>query len=296
MRISEHAEIYIDAEPLEDWDDETEVPEPVTGIDVWGHAATLWERAPAVYIHVEGDTEHGTVELPTGVHVLRFWTVKVDDPRHPPFRVDVEFIDGRPKVRAVTVLDPPTAIRRALPSELPVGGSYEAHLLDEVLPDRRERDITVEAYRRVPWAAVVRRSLHMAAVTEAGEPAAQAHGRSRRERVLAERDHRRRDGDVTRPFEWPPDERERVAGPAFEEDFYAKWRDIRPRIRQGARLPDAFIQQVADVYLEALRRGDPPTTTVAEVLHGKRPTAAGWVRVARKRGFLDEATPGKAGS
>jgi hypothetical protein len=79
-------------------------------------------------------------------------------------------------------------------------------------------------------------------------------------------------------------------------DPYAAWRGARPTLPRGTPLPDAFVRDVAEVYRTALQLGDPPTQTVADVKGGApRPTAAAWVREARKRGHLAEATPGRAG-
>jgi hypothetical protein len=49
------------------------------------------------------------------------------------------------------------------------------------------------------------------------------------------------------------------------------------------------------VYRAAVENGDPPTQTIADVMHASRPTAARWVAKARERGMLGESLPGKAG-
>jgi hypothetical protein len=53
---------------------------------------------------------------------------------------------------------------------------------------------------------------------------------------------------------------------------------------------------VARVYREAWARGDPaPTVAVAEAFSIRKTTAAKWVVVARRRGYLGPAVPRRAG-
>jgi hypothetical protein len=65
--------------------------------------------------------------------------------------------------------------------------------------------------------------------------------------------------------------------------------------RKGSPVTVEHLRQVADVYRAALNKGDPPTQTVADTLHASRPTAARWVQMARARGLLGAALPGRAG-
>jgi hypothetical protein len=60
--------------------------------------------------------------------------------------------------------------------------------------------------------------------------------------------------------------------------------------------PDEFYRAVAEQY-QALRRHavTNPTATIARSHGTSRNTAAGWVRVARQRGYLPPARPGRAG-
>jgi hypothetical protein len=80
-----------------------------------------------------------------------------------------------------------------------------------------------------------------------------------------------------------------------ERDFYRRYVDDDDRPRRGAAVSDDRLRRVAGVYRAALENGDPPTQTVADVLHASRPTAARWVAAARERGLLGAAVPGKAG-
>jgi hypothetical protein len=84
----------------------------------------------------------------------------------------------------------------------------------------------------------------------------------------------------------PPD-----AAAAFYEDYT---KDAR-RPRRGSPLTDSNLRQVADLYRAALKRGDPPTQTVADELHVARSTAARWVTKARERNLLGPSLRGRAG-
>jgi hypothetical protein len=60
--------------------------------------------------------------------------------------------------------------------------------------------------------------------------------------------------------------------------------------------PDSFYEAVAEQYRELRSRGvTNPTKTIADKRHVARDTAAGWVRVARERGYLPPARRGRAG-
>jgi hypothetical protein len=72
----------------------------------------------------------------------------------------------------------------------------------------------------------------------------------------------------------------------------------------GAALPrrgrpdlgDDHYREVARVYREAWARGDrAPTVAVAEAFSIRKTTAAKWVVVARRRGYLGPAVPRRAG-
>lgn len=70
---------------------------------------------------------------------------------------------------------------------------------------------------------------------------------------------------------------------------------FKDRARRGVRLGDDFLRDVAQVYREETDRGQPPTQGVADRLHGSRASAGRWVMEARRRGFLGDALPGRAG-
>jgi hypothetical protein len=60
--------------------------------------------------------------------------------------------------------------------------------------------------------------------------------------------------------------------------------------------PDRHYADVAQRYVELRGKGvRNPTATIAEERSVNRNTVAGWLRGARKRGFLPTARPGKAG-
>lgn len=74
-----------------------------------------------------------------------------------------------------------------------------------------------------------------------------------------------------------------------------------PRGSSGSRPgrrghPDTHYLDVARRYLTLRQAGSRnPTATLAEEEHVSRSTAAGWVREARKREYLPEGRPGRAG-
>jgi hypothetical protein len=67
------------------------------------------------------------------------------------------------------------------------------------------------------------------------------------------------------------------------------------RPRRGSPITDDNLRGVAERYSEALKRGDPPTQSVARELNVARSTASRWVAKARERGFLGPALKGRAG-
>jgi hypothetical protein len=80
-----------------------------------------------------------------------------------------------------------------------------------------------------------------------------------------------------------------------ELDFYQRYTSDTDQPRRGQSVPDERLWRVAGLYREALERGDPPTQTVADVMHASRPTAARWVAAARTRGMLGAAVRGRGG-
>lgn len=68
------------------------------------------------------------------------------------------------------------------------------------------------------------------------------------------------------------------------------------RPRRGKKLSDAHLQEVAEVYREALSLRKPPTKAVMQHFFTARANAGRWVAEARKRGFLGKAeAPRRAG-
>ena len=83
----------------------------------------------------------------------------------------------------------------------------------------------------------------------------------------------------------------RVAGLTLTSTWRASERATDPRA-----ITDELLQEVADIYREALIRNAPPTNAVANEKHVSRPTAGRWVVRARRAGFLGPAPgPGAAG-
>jgi hypothetical protein len=79
-------------------------------------------------------------------------------------------------------------------------------------------------------------------------------------------------------------------------EFYERYAHNARRPRRGLPLTEENLRQVTDLYRAALRRGDPPTQTIADAMHVTRSTASRWVAAARKRpGLLGPALRGRAG-
>lgn len=79
----------------------------------------------------------------------------------------------------------------------------------------------------------------------------------------------------------------------------AAFEQTRPAGERGRRrLTDEFLEDVAKVYRAALEAGDAaPRRAVQEWQKGApSQTAARWVAEARRRGFLGETRPGRAGA
>ena len=70
---------------------------------------------------------------------------------------------------------------------------------------------------------------------------------------------------------------------------------LRARGRGRRGLPDEFFRGIADQYRQAHARNNRPTSAIAEAHDVSRSTASNWVAEARKRGYLEPATPGRAG-
>ena len=96
-----------------------------------------------------------------------------------------------------------------------------------------------------------------------------------------------------------PDPREGIYDPhqlvrTWEQDVYIKSRRHARKARQGSRITDEDLREIADTYRAALAAGDPPVRAIID--HRKaidkpisRSTAGRWVQVARKRGHLGPA-------
>jgi hypothetical protein len=70
----------------------------------------------------------------------------------------------------------------------------------------------------------------------------------------------------------------------------------RPRLERPALrrpLPDAFFEQVAACYREAVAAGLPPAKTLAEDADTPQGTVNRWIAEARERGHLPPGEPGK---
>lgn len=61
------------------------------------------------------------------------------------------------------------------------------------------------------------------------------------------------------------------------------------RAPRSGRVTDEDLRAVADVYLAATARGEPPVLAVEKEIGKSRPTAGRWVMMARERGFLPPA-------
>ena len=65
--------------------------------------------------------------------------------------------------------------------------------------------------------------------------------------------------------------------------------------RLGRRLRDQHYEEVAEIYRDAVKRGDAPKQAVAKAMGVSVPTAGRYVMEARNRGLLGPTTPGRAG-
>jgi|SRR5665647_1061483 len=68
-----------------------------------------------------------------------------------------------------------------------------------------------------------------------------------------------------------------------------------PVTRRRDRVTDDLLREVADVYRKAWAAGDPPTQAVASHFYKSHSTAARWVGLARKAGYLGPADGSRGG-
>jgi hypothetical protein len=87
----------------------------------------------------------------------------------------------------------------------------------------------------------------------------------------------------------------RLPSGAESVEFYERYAQNARRPRRGSPLTEENLRQVADLYRAAMRRGDPPTQTIAQAMHITRSTASRWVAAAREKELLGKALRGRAG-
>jgi hypothetical protein len=89
----------------------------------------------------------------------------------------------------------------------------------------------------------------------------------------------------------------RFPTPMESAEFYERYARNARRPRRGSPLTEENLRDVAELYRAAVRRGDPPTQTVATTMNVARSTAARWVAAARNHpaGLLGPAQRGRAG-
>lgn len=85
------------------------------------------------------------------------------------------------------------------------------------------------------------------------------------------------------PWNWVPDK------PQRREPF-----ELSPSSPEGG-LTDAFLQDVAAAYRDAVARGLRPNKALAEQTQHEKRTVEKWVYLARKKGFLEPTRPGSVG-
>jgi hypothetical protein len=83
-----------------------------------------------------------------------------------------------------------------------------------------------------------------------------------------------------------------------DDEMAAAFEQARPAGQRGRhRLTDGFLEEVARVYRAALEAGDAAPRRAVQQWQGvPTQTAARWVAEARRRGFLGQTRPGKAGA
>jgi len=77
--------------------------------------------------------------------------------------------------------------------------------------------------------------------------------------------------------------------------FYDRLADGARGPRRGSPITEEHLVKVGTIHRAAVKQGDPPTQAVADAMHAARSTAARWVMLARKGGFLAPAIRGRAG-
>ncbi len=101
-------------------------------------------------------------------------------------------------------------------------------------------------------------------------------------------------GRVGEPFRIDENGTLIATSPANRDDVTGTIRELR-QARQGRRrkVNDAMLRRVAEIYRSNI--DDNPTKAVADTFDKDRRTARRYVNLARDRGFLGEAIPGRAG-
>lgn len=141
---------------------------------------------------------------------------------------------------------------------------------------RNGEDVTGETLRRLPVAQLVKEAVAWAAQHEwfeqLAEPVPMKGGRS----IVG----------MGARSSMSSDER---------ASFYGRYAKNARQPRRGSPLTDENLTEVAELYREAVKRGDPPTKVICRTWHVERSTASRWVAAARDRGFLGPAKRGRAG-
>lgn len=82
--------------------------------------------------------------------------------------------------------------------------------------------------------------------------------------------------------------------PPTPDERRAAYQGEGRRPRQGSRITDEHLEEVASVYRAALERDEPPTVAVMEEWCVVRSAASRWIAAARAHGFLGPAQHGRA--
>jgi hypothetical protein len=90
-------------------------------------------------------------------------------------------------------------------------------------------------------------------------------------------------------------------GPTIREGNTSRWEltwasPLSERAKSGGGPNEDDLRTVAAVYQVAYATGGAPTKTVMDRFGLSRSTTSRWISLARKRGLLGPATPGKAGT
>lgn len=102
-------------------------------------------------------------------------------------------------------------------------------------------------------------------------------------------------------FDDYPDMTTDIPAPPVEHDIDERWRQRSTRAprkvsiapRGDDETPDQWYARVADIY-RSLGDSGKPTTSLAHLMGVSKDRAAQWVHQARKRGYLEATTRGKA--